>query len=189
MAKTEEIWELGSVLMDKLFFSIAVNSYKGVFGSTQGRAQTAVLKSSQLQALSGITRLMWGMGGFNQSVFGIVSLACMRKYELPPIFADIAAGLPEEMLDKEQQSVGESGVNKVTYRTPDGMLSSAQDYYPGKPGSREHIWQATLGPQSLVFVTHPGNSGESEAHAPNFWLGNGSLPRVAQWKDASGSAV
>jgi hypothetical protein len=64
------------------------------------------------------------------------------------------------------------------------MLSSAQDYYPGKPGSREHIWQATFGPQSLVFVTQPGNSGESEAHAPNFWLGNGSLPRVAQWKDA-----
>ncbi len=184
MAKAEEIFELGSVLMDKLFFSIAVNSYKGVFASTQGRAQTAVLKSGQLQALSGITRLMWGMGGFNRSIFGIVSLACMRKYELPPIFADIAAGLPEEMLDKEQQSVGESVVNKITYRTPDGMLSSAQDYYPGKSGSREHIWQAALGPQSLVFVTHPGNSGESEAHVPNYWLGNGTLPRVAQRKDA-----
>ena len=182
-AKTEEIWELGSVLMDKLFFSIALNSYKGVYGPTQGRAQTSALKSGQLQALSGVTRLMWGMGGWNQNVAAVVSLACMRKYELPPVFADIAAGLPDEMLDKEQQSVGESVVNTITYRTPDGMLSSAQDYYPGRPGSREHVWQATFGPQSLVFVTHPGCSSESDAHAPNYWLGNGSLPRVAQWKD------
>ncbi len=182
-AKNEEVWGLASVLMDKFFFSIAVNSYKGVFGPSQGRTRASALKSGQLQALSGITRLMWGTGGWNQQIAPLVSLACMRKYDLPPIFAEIALGAEEEMLDREQQAIGERVVNKITYRTPDGMLSSAQDYTPGRPGGREHIWQATFGPQCLVFTNHPGCSTEKDAHAPNFWLGNAVLPRVAQWKD------
>ena len=45
------------------------------------------------------------------------------------------------------------------------MLSSAQDYHPGAKGSREHIWQATLGPAAVVFVTHPANSSERDAVA------------------------
>jgi hypothetical protein len=183
LAKTEAIWELGSVLMDKLFFSIAVNSYKGVFGSSQGRASSATLKSGMLDPLSGITRVMWGMGVLNSHIEGSVSLACLSNYELPPIFTEIAAGQPVEMWSKEQQAVGPA-VNKVTYRTPDYILSSVQDYRPGEAGEREHIWQATLGAQNVVFVTHPGCASENDAHAPNFWLGNATLPRVAQWKDA-----
>jgi hypothetical protein len=62
------------------------------------------------------------------------------------------------------------------------MLSSAQDYHPGERGSHEHIWQATLGSDAVVFSNHPGCMSESEAHQPGFWLGNAVLPRVAQWK-------
>ena len=75
-------------------------------------------------------------------------------------------------------------MNKATYRTPDGMLCSAQDYQPGQPGDRQHIWQATLAPNCVVFTNHPGCSNEKEERTPNFWRGNGVLPRVAQWKDA-----
>ena len=35
-------------------------------------------------------------------------------------------------------------VNITTYRTPDYMLSCAQDYRPGYGGDQQHIWQATL---------------------------------------------
>ncbi len=103
---------------------------------------------------------------------------------MPPIFADIAASLPADLWGREQQSLDGKTVNKVTYRTPDYMLASAQSYRPGQAGQREHIWQATLGPQSVVFVNHPGSAAECDQQAPNFWLGNGSLPRAAQWKDA-----
>jgi hypothetical protein len=71
----------------------------------------------------------------------------------------------------------------VTYRTPDYMLSSAQDYRPGEAGAREHVWQATLGPDAIVYVTHPANAHVGDARAPGFWVGNRSLPRAAQWKD------
>nr|HMN60535.1 hypothetical protein [Anaerolinea sp.] len=183
VARAEPVWELASVLMDKMFFSLALNSFRGVFGSSRGRAGTFSVRSGLMEATSGITRLMWGMGIWNQHVAGLVNLACMTKYELPPIFADIAAGLPGEIWNREQQGAGDRRVNKVTFRTPDAMLSSAQDYHAGRPGGREQVWQATLGPQCVVFTTHPGCSAEVDAHAPNFWLGNGVLPRVAQWKD------
>jgi hypothetical protein len=75
-------------------------------------------------------------------------------------------------------------VNKVTYKTPDYMLCSAQDYSPGESGYQQHIWQATLGPEAVFFVTHPPCLSEEGSHRPNFWHGNVVLPRVAQWKDA-----
>ena len=36
----------------------------------------------------------------------------------------------------------------------------------------------------MVFVTHPPCVSEEGSHRPNFWHGNVTLPRVAQWKDA-----
>jgi hypothetical protein len=118
------------------------------------------------------------MGVWNQHISGLVALAA-SEYELPTMIASIAVDLDDEMWHKEHQP----GVNKVTYRTPDYMLSSAQDYQPGEQGRDEHIWQATLGPDAVVYVNHPPCVSESDAHKPNFWAGNGVLPRVAQWKD------
>ncbi len=71
----------------------------------------------------------------------------------------------------------------MTYKTPDYMLCSAQDYHPGEPGYQQHVWQATMGPDAVVFVTHPPCVSDEGSHRPNFWHGNVILPRVAQWKD------
>ncbi len=67
--------------------------------------------------------------------------------------------------------------NIYTYRTPDYMLSSAQDYRAGFGGDQHHIWQATLGPNAVCFTTHPVWQSEG---TPNYWTGSGTLPRVAQ---------
>ncbi|MBN1934727.1 MAG: hypothetical protein JW934_08670 [Anaerolineae bacterium] len=192
LAETETVRELATILMDKLFFIMAINSYKGVFGSTHGRTYAPFIKGGQLEATSGISRLMWGMGVWNHNIRGVVALAC-SGYELPFIIADIAARLPEEFWSRERiaapdddwRASGSLGpeVNKVTYKTPDYMLCSAQDYHPGEKGYQQHIWQATLGPNAAVWVNHPPCAGEQGAHRPNFWHGNAVLPRVAQWKD------
>lgn len=71
-----------------------------------------------------------------------------------------------------------SEVNIETYRTADYMLSCAQDYRPGRPGYQQHIWQATLGLDAVVFTNHPGAADETSR--PNFWAGNGVMPRAAQ---------
>ncbi len=198
LAKSETLRELAAVLLDKIFFSLAVNTWKGMLGSSQGRSDTASVLSHRLEATSGITRLMWGLGNFNENVMGVVSLACSRKYQLPETIYNIALDAPAALWSKEgigsvQPTISSPvvspsenltwEVNKVIYKTDDYMLASAQNYCPGQPGKAEHIWQATLGPDAVVFVNHPGNLSENDAHLPNLWVGNKTLPRVAQWGD------
>jgi hypothetical protein len=74
-------------------------------------------------------------------------------------------------------------VNIYTYRTPDYMLSTAQDYRPGYGGDQQSIWQATLGPEAVCFTTHPARKGDSSAETPNYWTGYGTLPRAIQVKN------
>ena len=71
-------------------------------------------------------------------------------------------------------------VNIYTYKTPDYMLSTAQDYHKGYGGDQQHIWQATLAPNAVCFTTHPGFIGEA---SPNYWEGSGVLPRSVQIKN------
>jgi hypothetical protein len=71
-------------------------------------------------------------------------------------------------------------VNIYTYRTPDYMLSSAQDYRKGYGGDQQHLWQATLGPNAICFTTHPART---SGPPPNYWCGNGTNPRIAQVKN------
>ncbi len=183
LAEADAVWEMAMVMMDKMLFLLAVNSYKGVFGSSRGRTSAASLLGGYLEATSGISKLMWGMGVLNFRLAEAVSLALMESYELPVMLQTIAADLPDAIWNREHHGE-ENGVDKVTYKTPDYMLAAAQDYHPGQPGGEEHIWQATLGPGATVFVNHPGCASLDDTHRPNFWRGNVVLPRVAQWQDA-----
>ena len=195
IAESQLVYDLATVIMDKMFLTMALNSYKGAFGSTHGRTYTPHIKGARGESTAGVSRLMWGMGAFNDKILATVSLACMESYGFPLIIGDIAADLPPsgEMWNRERHAgkleewcdreTGDWEVNKVTYKTPDYMLCSAQDYHPGESGYQQHIWQATLSPDAVVFVTHPPCLSEEGSHRPNFWHGNVVLPRVAQWKD------
>ncbi|HOT93215.1 MAG TPA: hypothetical protein PLJ78_15190 [Anaerolineae bacterium] len=184
LVEDEAIWQMATVVLDKLLFTLALNSHRGIVGGTQGDADAAGILGGWLSPLGSVTRLLWGVGILNPHLAAAVSLACMEDYELPPLFQEIALTPPDALWNCEQHLLPDGGgVNKVTYRTPDYLLGSAQDYRPGAPGTREHIWQATLGPGAVVFTNHPASDGTTEAHAPGFWRGNGILPRVAQWKD------
>ncbi len=184
LADDDQIWEMASVVMDKLLFTIALNVHRGIFGSAQGAADALGIKGGLLSPLAGVAQLLWGQGIYNHHLAGIVSLACLENYEHTPLVQEIATRPPEEDWAWEQHVISDTErVHKVTYRTPDTMLSAAQDYRPGQPGRAEHIWQATLGPGAVVFVNHPAHAQDSEAHSPGFWRGNAVLPRVAQWKD------
>jgi hypothetical protein len=192
-ASSEALGELAAAIADKLLFTLAANSFKGVFGAASGSAVAASVTDGRMQVTSPLSRLLWGMGSWNQHMAAGVALAASTQYEAPEVLASIAADRPEEFWAREGHVVSWSGegrtatpekiVNLATYKSPDAMLSSAQDYNPGEWGRDEHIWQATLGPDALVFSNHPGCVSQRSAYKPNFWRGNGVLPRVVQWKD------
>ena len=74
-------------------------------------------------------------------------------------------------------------VNIYTYRTPDYMLSTAQDYRAGYGGDQQSIWQATLDADAVCFTTHPAKKDAGSAETPNYWIGYGTLPRAIQRKN------
>lgn len=76
-------------------------------------------------------------------------------------------------------------VDVLTYQTPHYQLSCAQDFRPGGLGYQQHVWQATLSTDAVVFTNQPGGYSQSSAHSerPNFWAGNKWLPRAAQHKN------
>ncbi|MGC9522333.1 MAG: hypothetical protein ACP5HG_10705, partial [Anaerolineae bacterium] len=87
LAENPEVLELAAVVLDKMLFTMAVNSYKGVFGSTHGRTYAQLIKTGKLEATSGIGRLLWGMGVYNQHLRGLVALAC-SEYTFPVMIGD-----------------------------------------------------------------------------------------------------
>jgi hypothetical protein len=185
---------LAEMTIDKLAYQLAVGSYRGVFGSSHGRTYVQHITGARLEATSGIGRLLWGLGGYNGSLRGLVALACCDRYRLPAVIERIARDQPAALWSREHgqgafatlydAKEGEWAVDKVTFKTPDGMLCSAQDWLPGDLGVQQHIWQATLGPDAVVFGTHPACSSTEGSRRPGYWHGNYILPRVAQHRES-----
>jgi hypothetical protein len=96
----------------------------------------------------------------------------VRRLRMLPLLA--------RLMEKDLCRNTREEVNTYTYRTPDYMLSCAQDYRPGFGGDQQSIWQATLGSEAVCFTTHPARR---EGDSPNYWTGSGSLPRAAQVKN------
>ncbi|MFX0071740.1 MAG: hypothetical protein ACFFAO_11685 [Candidatus Hermodarchaeota archaeon] len=96
----------------------------------------------------------------------------LRAYGLLPAFAQ------QEEWDLTRNMRPE--VNIYTYRTPDYMLSSAQDYRKAYGGDQQLAWQATLGADAVCFTTHPTPIPVGGDFTPNYWDGSGQLPKVAQ---------
>ena len=193
LAADNTVAEMAAVVLDKLGFTMALNSFNGVFGSTHGRSYTSLILGGRAERTSGISHLMWGQGTLNNGITGMVGLACAPSYEFPPLLAAIATDQSAPLWNRERHAGQRETwcdlddnpweINKVTYKTADYMLCSAQDYRPGQPGVQQHIWQATLGPDAVVFANHPVCAHAENDLRPNFWSGNGVLPRVAQWHD------
>lgn len=192
-AASESLSELAAATADKLLYTLALNSFQGGFGSTHGAASAASITDARMDPTAGISRLLWGVGCWNQHMAAGYALATSLKYVCSPVHQMIALDRPVELWARERHIVGwcdtsdgsaaDQEINKVTYKTPDYMLCSAQDYRAGAAGSVEHIWQATLGPSAVIFVNHPRCLNQKDAYHANFWRGNGVLPRVAQWRD------
>lgn len=137
LAVNDIVRELAAVALDKLFFLLAVNSLRGVEGGSGW-------KNGRLASTSGMARLLWGMGVFNQQSRGVVSLACARNYTLPPLIAQLAADQPDEMWHRAQYSSD----NQATYKTPDFMLCSTQT-------AQQSGWQAIFDADAIVTAIQP----------------------------------
>lgn len=140
--------------------------------------------------------IWWGMGAFTHPQVIDLTIATADGWGLwhYPDFKDLKdlaqvlqkvrlLGAASWLLDPDPNGALTSEVNKVTFRTPDYQLSNAQDYRKGEKGYQQHIWQATLDPYAVVFVTNPDSLREDDSHRPSYWASNGRMPRSAQYRN------
>lgn len=280
----EEIAAKSKMVIDLILLDMALNSFRGVFGSTHGRAYENTKKWAGNEGTADTMKLLFGMGeysGFDN--MSAINFALSPNYRMPPVIAAAAQDTERpEMENRQRMGIKlseaekwginpnnqqavvndqfptlsepfEDGmvlltlesylhprnieltldmfdafnwwgnsffsdfvpykkllsvlrktgllkpmarffewdlcrntreeVNITTYRTPDYMLSCAQDYAPDcgrRGGDQQHIWQATLGGDAVCFTTHPARIA---GVTPNYWAGSGQLPRAAQVKN------
>ncbi|MGD8398440.1 MAG: hypothetical protein PVG11_06250 [Anaerolineae bacterium] len=258
-----EIAQRAAMVLDVLLFDVALNSFRGVMGSTHGRSYEPGKKWLTEEPMADTSKLLFGTGLFAlRENMSAPCLALSPRYRPPPVLWAVANDLTRpEMANRQRMGIRvneaarwgigfddlEDGmvllsleayahpktialftrmldaygwwenpffeafaarrrqlerlrrlgllpwvarlferdvarntreeVNTYTYRTPDYLLSSAQDYRAGYGGDQQHVWQATLGPDAMCFTTHPAHL---ENGSPGYWTGSGSLPRVAQ---------
>jgi len=263
-AQDEEIRRRAEMVIHLLLLDMALNSFRGIFGSSHGRAYENTKKWAACEGTTDTMKLLFGMGvysGFdNMSAPAFV----LSRYRVPPAIEAIAWDTERTLENRQRMGIRmeelerwgirpdnfEDGmlyltleayfhprtvvntldifdrcnwwendffrpvqpyrgllrflratgglsslahflerdicrnlrdeVNIYTYRTPDYMLSTAQDYRKGYGGDQQHIWQATLGPDAVCFTTHPARL---EGRSPAYWTGSGLLPRAAQYRN------
>jgi hypothetical protein len=263
-ARDEDIRLKAGMLIDLLLLDMVLNSFKGVFGSSHGRAYENTKKWASNEGTIDTMKLLFGMGVYsafdnmsapafalssyrvpsaiqaiardgetvceNRQRMGI-KLREMEKWGLKPdnfedgmLYLTLEAylhprtivntlkmfdtcnwwdnsflddfksyrgllkalnavgGLPllARLLERDACRNTREQVNICTYRTPDYMLSTAQDYRKGYGGDQQHIWQASLGLDAVCFTTHPA---KLHGVSPNYWAGSGLLPRAAQFRN------
>lgn len=265
-SQDQEIHQRATMLVDLLLLDMALNQFRGVFGSTHGKSYGDSNKWAELESTTDTSKLLFGKGAFSCSDnSSAVALALSDAYQLPRVIYEIANdqqrnemlnrqrvgilvsqagwwGLEGRQLEKGMHLLNQEAyfhpqvvnffvkiadrfgwwenqlfqplarrrgllktlrlllllpsfarlfeedlsrtmleqANLYTYRTPDYMLSSAQDYRKGYGGYQQHPWQATLGHGAVCFTTHPARV---QGPPPNYWSGSGVLPRIAQLKN------
>lgn len=261
--RDEELARRAAMVTDLLLFDMALNSLRGVFGSSHGRSYEESKKHAACEATADTSALLFGQGSPTRADnMSAVCFALSPRYRMPQVLYDIANDQARPVLVNRQRMgirveeasrwglgckdledgmvwlsleaythprtidlmvrmmdayrwwgnwyfsplrrqrrlirvAGRLGllplvarafarditrnlrseVNLYTYRTPDYMLSTAQDYRAGYGGDQQHIWQATLAADAVCFTTHPARR---EGPTPNYWAGSGTLPRAAQ---------
>lgn len=269
-ALDEEVRRKAAMVLDLLLLDMALNTFRGVFGSTHGRAYENTKKWASNEGTTDTSKLLFGTGVFSSFDNMSAVAFALSSYRVPPAIEAVAHGSRDPSLAsfENRQRMGvrvaelerwgirpdnfEDGmlyltleaylhprtisntlrmfdtcnwwdnafldgfkphrwwlkpvgalgglpilariferdlcrntreeVNVYTYKTPDYMLSTAQDYRKGYGGDQQHIWQATLGPDAVCFTTHPA---KIEGVTPNYWAGSGLLPRAAQYRNVA----
>lgn len=147
--------------------------------------------------------IWWGMAALTEWQVVPLTVATINQYDLwdTQLFARFRPLRPltEDIVTAQQLSalLGPlinfgllEEVNTYTYRTPDYLLSSAQDYRPGAMNGQIHSWQATFGADAILFTQHPAvpivqSTRWRDDPDPGYWTGDASIPRSAQYENVA----
>ncbi len=104
-AEDEEIAGRAAMILDVMFLDMAVDSFRGTYGTSHGRTYPVHVLSGRTEATSAVQKIAWGLGTFrNPNNMTAVCLATSPRYRVPATIEALAQDLPEEFENRERQS-------------------------------------------------------------------------------------
>jgi len=104
--------------------------------------------------------------------FKMMDLSILRLLHLEPLLI--------RAVNPSTNGVAIQKGNTYTYKTKDYSLYSVQGYHPGTYGDQQHVSGMNIGNSFCIFHTHPALEKDKHSQSPNYWVGYGHLPHVAQ---------
>ena len=104
--------------------------------------------------------------------FKNLDFSLLRWLQLEPLLA--------RYLNPQSNGVAIQKGNTYTYKTRDYSLYAVQNYHPGDYGDQHHVNGMNIGNVTSIFHTHPALEKDVKRQSPNYWVGYGHLPHVAQ---------
>ncbi len=107
LGQDERLRRRASMLLDVMFFDMAVDTFQGNYGTSHGRAQLrGILAGGPGEDSGGLQRLAWGVGSLGKpDNYASIYLATGRRYRVPRTIERIAQDRPEELINRERQSL------------------------------------------------------------------------------------
>ncbi len=179
--------QMAGAVLDYLFFILAADTFRGVFGTTHGRSYGVNLKYPDLEGTAATCWTLFGTGALVAGAGGMAPVSIATSgYTLPPVLARIATDDTAAIESRQRQGIlvgAARHANFVVYRTPDYLLSGLQDHRKGEYESSTHVAQVTLGNGAVIFWSCPQTIGEGSGVRPDYWSGHTTLPRAVQHRN------
>ncbi|NIW44657.1 MAG: hypothetical protein GWN30_07810, partial [Gammaproteobacteria bacterium] len=106
-SQDEEIVERSKIVLDLMLMDMALNSWKGIFGSTHGRSYSHSKMDLTMDGTNNTLKVLFGMGQFSSfDNMSAVPLAISQNYEAPPLIEAIAQDLKRsEMINRQRMGI------------------------------------------------------------------------------------
>lgn len=184
-AQDPQMRAFGKEGLDFAYYLLAVHGQKGIFAASSGRTYIKEQFGNWSNCPSGLSWIGYGFGVPGHAGKGIVSM-CLSDYEPPEEYRRWFTVDPGQELICQTTQGNDGYVDLYTYKTSDYLMTSAADFHPGEPGRQENPFQLTFTATAQLWITHPGERVLCGAARPSYWAGNGTLPKVNQYKGFAG---
>ncbi|MCP3932478.1 MAG: hypothetical protein GY705_25685 [Bacteroidetes bacterium] len=89
------------------------------------------------------------------------------------------------ILNPQSNGVAIQKGNTYTYKTKDYSLYSVQGHQPGDYADQQHVFGMNIKNHFSIFHSHPAMEKDVKKQSPDYWVGYGHFPHVAQDKNVS----
>jgi hypothetical protein len=104
--------------------------------------------------------------------FKMLDFTLLRLLHLEPVLV--------KLINPQSNGVAIQKGNTYTFKTKNYSLYSVQNHHPGDYADQQHVAGMNVGNSFSIFHTHPALEAGKKHQSPNYWVGYGHFPHLAQ---------